>query len=82
MHLCCSHMAKTGFLMTWLKCSPKFVIISVRRSDKQTLAIIVHTISIVKKIAEDDQSGILMPFGVKKIRRRIKCLNSTTIYCP
>ena len=39
---------------------------SVRRSDKQTLAVIVHTITIVKKIAKDGQSYILMPFGVKK----------------
>ena len=38
---------------------------SVRRSDKHTLAVIVHTISIVKKIAKDGQCGILMPFGVK-----------------
>ena len=36
---------------------------SVRLSDKQTLAVIVHTISIVKEIA---QSYILMPFGIKK----------------
>ena len=38
---------------------------SVRRSDKQTLAVIVHTISIIKKIAKDGQSYILMPFGAK-----------------
>ena len=38
----------------------------MRRSDKQTLAVIIHTVSIVKKIAEDDQSGILMLFSVKK----------------
>ena len=42
------------------KSSPKILIMSVRRSDKQTLATIVHTTSIVKKIA------ILMTFGVKK----------------
>ena len=47
------------------KCSSKILIVSVRRSDKQTLNVIVHTISIVK-IAKDDQSYILMPFGVKK----------------
>ena len=48
------------------KCSPKTLIMSVRRSDKQTLAVIVHTLNIVKQIAKDSQSGILMPFGVKK----------------
>ena len=47
------------------KCSPKILIMIVRRSDKQTLAVIVHTISIVK-IAKSSQSGILMRFGVKK----------------
>ena len=31
-----------------------------------SLAVIVHTISIVKYIAKDGQSTILMPFGVKK----------------
>ena len=35
------------------KCSPKRLVISVRRSDKQTLAAIVHTISTVKKIAKN-----------------------------
>ena len=39
---------------------------SVRRSDKQTIAVIVHIICIVKKIAKDGQSVILMPFGLKK----------------
>ena len=39
---------------------------SVRRSNKQTLDVIVHTISTVKMIAKDGQSGILVPFGVKK----------------
>ena len=48
------------------KCSPKIIIMPVRHSGKQTLAVIVHTISIVKKIAKDGQSGILVPFGVKK----------------
>ena len=47
------------------KCSPKSIIMSVRRPDKYTLAVIVHTISSVK-IAKDGQSGTLMPFGVKK----------------
>ena len=36
------------------------------RTDQQALAVIVHTISIVKKIAEDGQDCILMPFGAKK----------------
>ena len=44
----------------------KILIISVRRSDKQTLAFIVHTMRIVKKIAKDGLSGIMMPFDVKK----------------
>ena len=48
------------------KCSPKILIISLRRSDKQTHVVIVHTISIVKKIAKDGQSCISMPFGVRK----------------
>ena len=38
---------------------------SVRRSNKQTLAVIVHTISIAMKIVKDGQSCILMSFGVK-----------------
>ena len=37
---------------------------SFRRSEKHTLAVIVHTISIVKKIAKDGHT--LMLFGVKK----------------
>ena len=48
-----------------LKCSTKILIMSVRRSDKQTLAVIVHTVSIVKKIVKDGQACILMSFGVK-----------------
>ena len=56
------------------KCSPKIVIMSVRHSDKHTLAVIFHTISIVKKIAKDGQSGILMPFDVKKQKSTLtKC---------
>ena len=47
-------------------CSPKILIMSVRRFDKRTLAVIVHTVSTVKKIAKDGQSCILMSFGVKK----------------
>ena len=38
----------------------------MRRSDKQTLAFIVHTMRIIKKLAKDGLSGILMPFDVKK----------------
>ena len=65
---------KTDFVHTipWndvpllFKCSSKILIMSVRRSDKQTLDVIVHTVSILKKIAKDGQSYILMPFGVKK----------------
>ena len=44
---------------------PKIIMMSVRRSDKYTFAVIVYTISIVKKIAKDGQYGILKPFGVK-----------------
>ena len=47
-------------------CSPKILIMSVRRSDIQRLAVTVHTVSIVKKIAKDGQSCILLPFAVKK----------------
>ena len=53
-----------------LKCTPKILIMTVRRSDKQILTVIVHSISTVKKIAKDDQSGILMPFGVKNEKHR------------
>ena len=48
------------------KCSPKILVMSVRRSDKPTLAVIFHTLSTAKKTAKDGQPGILMPFGVKK----------------
>ena len=44
------------------ECSPKILMISVRRSDKQTLAVFAHAIIILKKIAKDGQSGKLMPF--------------------
>ena len=37
----------------------------------QTLAAIVHTISIVKKIAKDGDSCILMPFCVKKLKSNL-----------
>ena len=39
---------------------------SVRHSDKQTHSVIVLTIRIVKEVAKDGQSYILVPFGVKK----------------
>ena len=48
------------------KCSPKILIMSVRRFLNRHWLFIVHTISIVKKIVKDGQSCILMPFGVKK----------------
>ena len=60
--------------------SPKILIMSVRRSDKQTLAVIVHTISIVKKIAKDGQSGILMPFGVKKQKSTLAAYGIANIF--
>ena len=100
--MCCALLTplhvKTHFVYTiprndvplLFKCS----IMSVRRSDKQTLVAIVH-ISIVKKISEDRQSGILMPFGVKKQKsilaaydianilpnkKNIVCIS--IVYCP
>ena len=63
-------------------CSPKFLIMSVRRSDKQTLAVIVHTISIVKKIAKDSQSYILMSFGVKKQKSTLAAYGIANIVPP
>ena len=48
------------------KRSPKTLIMSVRRSEKQTLAVIVPTVTIVKRIAKGGQAYILMPFDVKK----------------
>ena len=45
-----------------IKCSAKIRKMSVRLSDKQILA----ARSIVKKITKDNQSDMLMPFGVKK----------------
>ena len=66
---------------------------SVRHSNEQTPAVIVHTmhVSIVKKIAKDSQSGILMPFDVEKRKSTLaaygianifphKKTNSTIIY--
>ena len=55
-----------NYVQLLFKCSPKIPIMSVRLSDKHAIAIIVHTISIVKKIAKYGQSVILMPFCVKK----------------
>ena len=53
---------------------------SVRRAGKQTLAVIVHTISTVKKTAKDGQSGILMPFGVKKQKSTLAAYGITNIF--
>ena len=62
------------------KCSPKILIMSVRHSDKRTLSAIVHTISIVKKIAKDDQSGLLMTFGVKKQKSNLAAYSFANIF--
>ena len=62
------------------KCSPKIFIMSVRSSDKQTLAVIVHTIKIVKKIAKDGQSSILMSFGVKKQKSTLAAYGIANIF--
>ena len=59
------HMVPWNDVPLLFKSSPKILIMSVMRSDKQTLSVIVHTISIVKNIAKDGQSDMLMPFGVK-----------------
>ena len=53
---------------------------SMRRSDKRSFAVIVHTISILKKIAKDDQSGILMPFGVKKQKSSLAAYGIANIF--
>ena len=53
---------------------------SVRRSDKQTLAVIVHILSIVKKIAKDGQPGILMQFGVKKQKSTLAVYGIANIF--
>ena len=60
------HTVPSNDVPLLFKCFPKILIMFVRRPDKQTLAVIVHTISIVKNIAKWHQSCILMPFGVKK----------------
>ena len=59
---------------------PKIIIMSVSRSDKYTFAVIVHTISIVKKIAKDGQSGILKAFGVKKQNSTITAYGIANIF--
>ena len=53
---------------------------SLRRSEKPTLTVTVHTISIVKQIAKDGQSGILMPFGVKKQKSTLAAYGITNIF--
>ena len=53
---------------------------SVRCSDKQTLTVTVHTIRIVKKIAKDGQSGILMPFGVKQQQSTVAACGIANIF--
>ena len=62
------------------KCSPKILIMSVRRSDKQTLAVIVYTVSIWKKIDKEGHSGMLIPFGVKAIKA-LQALHDTSPLC-
>ena len=54
-------------------------ITSVRRSDKQTLAVIVHIISIVKKRANDGQSCILITFGIKKQKSTLAIIGIANI---
>ena len=54
------HIIPWNAVQLLFKCSPKILL---RRSDKQTLAVVVHIISIVKKIVTDGQSGIVMSFG-------------------
>ena len=53
---------------------------SMRRSDKQAFAVIVHTKSIVKKIANDGQSGILMPFDAKKRKSTLAAYGIANIF--
>ena len=60
--------------------TPKILIMSVRRSDKQTLAVTVQTISTVKKIDKDGQSDILMPFGVKKQKSTLAAYGIAKIF--
>ena len=55
---------------------------SVKRSDKQTLAVIVHTTSIVKKVAKDGQSGILMSFSVKKQKSTLAAYGTVSYIFP
>ena len=51
------HTLPSTDILLFFKKSAKIRIISLSRSDKQTFAVIVHTISIIKKIAKDGQSG-------------------------
>ena len=53
---------------------------SVRHSDKYTLAVIVHTISTVKKIAKDGQSDMSMPFGVKQENKTLAIYGIANIF--
>ena len=53
---------------------------SVRRSDEQTLGVNVHTISTVKKIAKDDQSGVLMSFEVKEQKSTLAAYDIANIF--
>ena len=53
---------------------------SMRHSEKLTLTVIVHTISTVKKVAKDEQSGILMSFGIKKQKSTLTAYSIPNIY--
>ena len=52
----------------------------VRRSVQQTLAVIVHTISIIKQIAKDGQFGILMLFDIKKHKSTLAAYGIANIF--
>ena len=52
----------------------------MRRSDEQTLAVIVHTISTIKKIAKDDQSSALMSFEVKEQKSTLAAYDIANIF--
>ena len=54
---------------------------AVRRPDKQTPCYCSNH-SIVKKIVRDGQSGILMPFGVKKQKSTLAAYGSATNIFP
>ena len=51
-----------------------------RHTDKQTLAAIVHTISNIKKIATGGQSGIFLPFDVKKQNSTLAAYGITNVF--